>query len=37
MANESLTMDERDTLEYLSTVVDDISMLLEMIKIKKEL
>jgi hypothetical protein len=31
MANESLTMEERDTLEYLSTIVDDISRLLEQV------
>jgi hypothetical protein len=31
MANESLTIEERDTLEYLSTIVDDVSRLLEQV------
>ena len=31
MANDSLTMEERDTLEYLSTIVDDVSRLLEQV------
>lgn len=31
MVNESLTMEERDTLEYLSTIVDDVSRLLEQV------
>ena len=31
MVNDSLTMEERDTLEYLSTIVDDVSRLLEQV------
>ena len=36
MVNDSLTMEERDTLEYLSTVLNDVYRLLERVDWKPE-